>query len=117
ADICSARRRGLLVSLNQLAIVTGILLSYSVNYLLTDVGTANWRWMFASAAVPSVGFLLTLLFIPESPRWLVQKGRESEAQQFLSRIVGTRAAVDEIQSIKSAVSQQRRDLLYPPLTT
>src|SRR5215467_8708592 len=78
AEISPAPRRGLLVSLNQLAIVTGILLSYSVNYLLTGVGPANWRWMFASATIPSIGFLLTLLFIPESPRWLVQKGRASE---------------------------------------
>src|SRR5215831_9314642 len=61
AEISPARRRGLLVSLNQLAIVTGILLSYSVNYLLTSSGPSNWRWMFASATVPSVGFLLTLL--------------------------------------------------------
>jgi len=52
AEISPAQKRGLLVSLNQLAIVTGILLSYSVNYLLTGAGPANWRWMFASAAVP-----------------------------------------------------------------
>jgi len=111
AEISPARRRGLLVSLNQLAIVTGILLSYSINYLLTNAGTANWRWMFASATVPSVGFFLTLLLIPESPRWLVQKGRESEAQLFLSRILGTRAAENEIQSIKSAISEESGDLL------
>src|SRR5437762_11818354 len=80
AEISPARRRGFLVSLNQLAIVIGILLSYSVNYLLTGAGPANWRWMFASAALPSVGFFITLMFIPESPRWLVQKGREPEAE-------------------------------------
>src|SRR5216683_4999633 len=60
AEISPARSRGLLVSLNQLAIVSGILLSYCVNYLLTGAGLANWRWMFASAAVPSIAFLLTL---------------------------------------------------------
>src|SRR5437763_14868540 len=73
AEISPAPKRGLLVSLNQLAIVSGILLSYSVNYLLTGAGPANWRWMFAAAALPSVLFFLTLLFIPESPRWLMQK--------------------------------------------
>ena len=88
AEIAPARRRGLLVSLNQLAIVSGILLSYSVNYLLTGAGPSNWRWMFASAAVPSLAFLITLLFIPESPRWLMQKGREAEAEGFLAQIMG-----------------------------
>src|SRR5437879_3876214 len=87
AEISPARKRGLLVSLNQLAIVTGILLSYSVNYLLTGAGPANWRWMFASAAVPSIAFFLTLLFIPESPRWLMQQGREQEAKHLLARLV------------------------------
>jgi sugar porter (SP) family MFS transporter len=113
AEISPARSRGLLVSLNQLAIVTGILLSYSVNYLLTGAGASNWRWMFASATVPSVGFLLTLLFIPESPRWLVQKGRESEAQNFLMRVAGRQAAAEEIQAIKAAVSEESGDLLDP----
>jgi sugar porter (SP) family MFS transporter len=113
AEISPACKRGLLVSLNQLAIVTGILLSYSVNYLLTGAGASNWRWMFASATIPSVGFLLTLLLIPESPRWLVQKGRESEAQDFLSRMVGSRAASGEIQAIKAAISEESGDLLDP----
>ncbi len=113
AEISPARSRGLLVSLNQLAIVTGILLSYSVNYLLTGAGPSNWRWMFASAALPSVCFLLTLLFIPESPRWLVQKGREPEAEHFLSRMVGPQAAAGEIQAIRAAVSEENGDLLDP----
>jgi sugar porter (SP) family MFS transporter len=113
AEISPAARRGLLVSLNQLAIVTGILLSYSVNYLLTGAGSSNWRWMFASATIPSIGFLVTLLFIPESPRWLVQKGRVSEAQDFLSRIAGSQGATAEIQSIKAAISEESGDLLDP----
>jgi sugar porter (SP) family MFS transporter len=113
AEISPARKRGLLVSLNQLAIVTGILLSYSVNYLLTGVGPSNWRWMFASANVPSVAFFLTLLFIPESPRWLAQKGRESEAQNFLARIVGSQRAAAEIQAIRAALAEERGDLLAP----
>lgn len=113
AEISPAARRGLLISLNQLAIVTGILLSYSVNYLLTGAGPANWRWMFASATIPSIGFLVTLLFIPESPRWLVQKGRVAEAQYFLSRIAGSQAAAAEIQAIKAAISEESGDLLDP----
>ena len=93
--------------------MTGILLSYSVNYLLTGAGPANWRWMFASAAVPSILFLLTLLFIPESPRWLVQKGREQEAELFLAQIVGPQAASGEIAAIQSTISEESGDLLDP----
>ena len=113
AEISPARNRGLLVCLNQLAIVTGILLSYSVNYLLTGAGPTNWRWMFASAALPSAGFLLTLLFIPESPRWLMQKGREQEAEHFLAQIVGPQAAAAEIADIRAAISEESGDLLDP----
>jgi len=113
AEISPPRKRGLLVSLNQFAIVSGILLSYSVNYLLTGAGPANWRWMFASAAVPSICFLLTLLFIPESPRWLVQKGREAEAKRFLTQIAGSAAAEEQVQAIKAAMSEESGNLLDP----
>src|ERR1700730_5987857 len=113
AEISPARSRGLMVSLNQLAIVIGILLSYSVNYLLTDSGPANWRWMFASAAAPSFCFLIALLFISESPRWLVQKGRESEARLFLSQMVGSDAASEEIKAIRSAIAEESGNLLDP----
>jgi sugar porter (SP) family MFS transporter len=106
AEISPARIRGLLVSVNQLAIVTGILLSYSVNYGLTGAGPANWRWMFASAAVPSAFFLVTLLSVPESPRWLVQKGRDAEAENILSRIKGREAAQTEIHAIRAAVAEE-----------
>ena len=113
AEISPPRIRGLLVSVNQLAIVTGILLSYSVNYALTGAGPENWRWMFASAAVPSILFLLALLFVPESPRWLVQKRREAEAEQILSRIAGREEARSEILAIQSAVAEESADLLDP----
>lgn len=113
AEISPARMRGLLVSLNQLAIVTGILLSYSVNYLLTGAGPTNWRWMFASAAVPSVFFLLTLLFIPESPRWLMQKGRDREAERFLAQIGGAQVAAEEMRAIRAAIAEESGNLLDP----
>lgn len=113
AEISPARIRGLLVSVNQLAIVSGILLSYSVNYGLTGAGPANWRWMFASAAVPSTCFLLALLFVPESPRWLAQKGRDGEAERILSHIKGRDAALLEIQAIHSAVAEESGKVFDP----
>jgi sugar porter (SP) family MFS transporter len=113
AEISPPRIRGRLVSVNQLAIVTGILLSYSVNYGLTGAGPANWRWMFASAALPSAFFLVTLLFVPESPRWLVQKGREIEAELILSRIKGRDAARAEIQAIRAAAAEESGNIFDP----
>jgi sugar porter (SP) family MFS transporter len=113
AEISPAKSRGLMVSLNQLAIVIGILLSYSVNYLLTGAGSGNWRWMFASAAVPSICFLIALSFISESPRWLVQKGREPEAEHFLSQMVGSEAAHEEIKNIRHAIAEESGNLLEP----
>ncbi len=113
AEISPAKTRGVMVSLNQLAIVVGILLSYGVNYLLAGAGPANWRWMFASAAVPAIGFLVALLFISESPRWLVQNNRENEAEHFLSQMVGSDAAGGEIKAIRSAMEEESGDLLDP----
>jgi len=113
AEISPPRIRGLLVSVNQLAIVSGILLSYSVNYGLAAVGPANWRWMFASAAVPSIFFLLALLSVPESPRWLVEQGLEAEAELILSRIAGPAGARAETLAIQSAVAHESADLLDP----
>jgi sugar porter (SP) family MFS transporter len=113
AEISPARIRGLLVSVNQLAIVSGILLSYSVNYGLTGAGPANWRWMFASAALPSAFFLLALFAVPESPRWLAQKGREAEAERILSRIKGRDAARLEIQAVHSAAAEESGNVLDP----
>jgi sugar porter (SP) family MFS transporter len=113
AEISPAKSRGFVVSLNQLAIVVGILLSYSVNYLLTGAGPANWRWMFASAAIPSICFLVALLFISESPRWLVQNGREQEAERFLSRMVGPKAAGAEIKVIRDVIAEESGNLFDP----
>jgi len=72
AEVSPAAIRGRLVTLNQMAIVTGILLSYFVSWLLSGLGPSSWRWMFASAGIPSGILFVSLLFIPESPRWLVK---------------------------------------------
>ncbi len=94
AEISPRAIRGRLVSLNQMAIVTGILLAYFVNWLLSFAGPSSWRWMFASAALPSIAFFAALLFVPESPRFLVEKGREAEALAVLERVGGGGAGAE-----------------------
>jgi sugar porter (SP) family MFS transporter len=88
-EIAPAKRRGLLVAVSQLNIVLGILAAYFSNYLVAHVlgadHPATWRWMFGVMTAPAVAFLLTALMIPESPRWLVKRGRREEAEAVLAR--------------------------------
>ncbi|MGI4820051.1 MAG: sugar porter family MFS transporter [Janthinobacterium lividum] len=107
AEIAPARIRGQLVTLNQLAIVSGILLAYIASYYLAGLGLASWRWMFASAALPSLLFMLTLLLVPESPRWLLGQGREAEALGTLTRLNGAAAAATEAEEIQAALAAER----------
>lgn len=86
AEVSPAAIRGRLVSMNQLAIVLGILVSYLAGWGLAGLGEGSWRWMFAVAAVPSLLFFGALFFVPESPRWLVKEGRHGEAGQVLARL-------------------------------
>jgi sugar porter (SP) family MFS transporter len=103
AEVSPARVRGALVSVNQMAIVTGILLAYFVNWAFAGVGPSNWRWMFGMGALPSVVFFLLLLRVPESPRWLVKQNRESEALGVLSRVNAPAEAAAEVRSIKETL--------------
>ncbi|MCP4383602.1 MAG: sugar porter family MFS transporter [Hyphomicrobiales bacterium] len=105
AEIAPARYRGRLVSVNQFALVAGMLLVYSVNYAVASEGgsqwniSIGWRWMFASEAVPAVALLGLVFLVPESPRWLVQHGRGAEALQTLSTISDEKAAAAELDAI------------------
>jgi sugar porter (SP) family MFS transporter len=78
------KTRGALVSLNQLAITIGILVSYLTDYWLSS--TANWRLMFGLAAIPAVLLFIGMLFQHESPHWLAMRGRDDEARRVLSRL-------------------------------
>jgi sugar porter (SP) family MFS transporter len=84
SEISPARSRGRLVALFQFNVVFGILVSYLSNYLLAGSGENDWRWMLGVEAFPALAFLVALLFVPESPRWLiVKKGRIEEARETL----------------------------------
>jgi sugar porter (SP) family MFS transporter len=107
AEIAPARIRGRLVTLNQLAIVTGILLAYVASYYLAGLGLGAWRWMFAAAAVPSLLFMLTLLLVPESPRWLLGRGRAAEALGTLTRLNGPALAAAEAAEIQVSLADEQ----------
>jgi MFS transporter, SP family, arabinose:H+ symporter len=102
AEVAPARRRGMLVAIYQLAIVLGILCSYTINYGLHGVDN-NWRWMFATGIIPSVLFFVGLFFIPESPRWLFKAGRPQESLKVLTRIGGDELAKTEITEIAGSL--------------
>ncbi|HKS55719.1 MAG TPA: sugar porter family MFS transporter [Steroidobacteraceae bacterium] len=104
AEIAPAKRRGGLVSLNQLMIVIGISASFFSNYFLLDVGEHNWRWMLGVQVFPALLYLLLLSFIPESPRWLVLKGRDAAAQEVLTRLGGAEKAQESLQQIKQSLA-------------
>jgi SP family arabinose:H+ symporter-like MFS transporter len=110
AEVSPARIRGALVSVNQMAIVTGILLAYFVNWAFAGVGPNNWRWMYGMGALPSVVFFLLLLRVPESPRWLVKQSREAEALEVLSRVNDAATAAAEVRSIKETILLERGSL-------
>ncbi|WP_039378215.1 sugar porter family MFS transporter [Parachlamydia acanthamoebae] len=98
SEISPAPIRGRLVSLNQLAITIGILVSYCVDYAFAY--SENWRWMIGLGAFPSFIFGIGMLFLPESPRWLIKKGLETEAKRILHILHGKKEAEREIQEIR-----------------
>lgn len=106
--------RGRLVTFNQMAIVSGILLAYLVNWGLAGVGASAWRWMFASAAVPATALGVALLFVPESSRWLIRQGRYEEGRKVL-RSLGAAGEFDEIRATVSQEEGSLRQLLEPGL--
>ncbi len=118
AEISPPHIRGRLVSLNQLAIVIGILCAFVVSWLLADLGASSWRWMFASAALPSLLFLFALTAVPESPRWLVKAGRDDQALRTLSKLGHPDHALRQLNEIKETVAEQDltlAELLRPML--
>ena len=108
AEIAPAKWRGRLVGLFQFNVVFGILVAYFSNYAigLAHFGAAEWRWQLGVAAIPSAFFLLMLLTIPRSPRWLVKKARVQEARRVLESI-GEESVEQELQDIVRSVHLER----------
>lgn len=112
AEIAPASKRGRLVALYQLAIVTGILLAYFTNYALNDIGVNNWRWMFGAQAIPSFLFLALLAAVPETPRWLVGKDRIKQASEILIKLSGHVNLQQELQQIKDSFGEKQKTSVW-----
>ena len=116
AEIAPPTDRGRLVTLQQIAIVAGITLVYFVNWAIALQGneswglTTGWRWMLASEAIPAAIFLLLLLLVPDSPRWLVFKGREDQALAVLRRISDDAVAKLTLAEIHASLVEKTRPL-------
>ena len=84
SEIAPVEIRGKLVSINQVALTSGIVISYLIDYAFA--GSGAWRWMFAMAVIPAAAFGIGLIFIPDSPRWLAGRGHLAQARAVLKRI-------------------------------
>lgn len=113
AEVSPSAIRGRLVALYQLAITAGILLAYLSNYFLLNTGENNWRWMFSSQTVPAMLFFAGLIFVSESPRWLIQRNQIKKAINILEKIGGREYANHELENIErsfNATSKSRQEL-------
>ena len=86
SEIAPAKQRGRLVGLYQFSLVSGILLAFISNYLLSGVGENDWRWMMGVEAFPAIIYTFLCLGIPKSPRWLITKNRLDEAKEIYGQI-------------------------------
>ena len=117
AEMAPAEKRGSLVSWNQFAIIFGMVAVYFVNYGIALSGDetwlthTGWRLMFLSETIPAVLLLLLVFFIPESPRWLVMKGRDEKASAIIQKVTGGDAA-GEISDIKASLAGAVRSRLF-----
>ncbi len=116
AEVVPSKERGTFVSIYQLAITFGILISFTINYFLHSIND-NWRWMFATGVVPSVIFFIGLVFIPESPRWLFLKGKKEKALKVFNRILPQDEANKEMAemsiNMKATTSSTMKDFADP----
>ena len=120
SEIAPARYRGALATVQQIAIITGLFLSFISNYALANIsGSAEnilwldfeaWRWMFWMELIPASVFLVSLFFIPQSPRFLVVKGADADAESILTKLYGA-AGLDKLAEIKASLSQDHKPKL------
>ena len=116
AEIAPAAVRGRMVSVNQFAIVGGMLVVYFVNAFIAQLGERlggeawnvayGWRWMFGSGALPAIAFFALLFLVPERPRWLIKRGRRDTAMAVLARINGEAQARRDAAEIEDTIAHE-----------
>jgi MFS transporter, SP family, xylose:H+ symportor len=106
AEISPAEVRGRNVAINQLTIVLGILITNIVNYRLADIGPHAWRWMFGLGAFPSVLFITGVIWLPESPRWLIKAGHVMKSETVLNKIGSPEFVKKSITDIQRSLSDK-----------
>ncbi len=117
AEIAPPKQRGWLVTFNQLNIVVGLSIAMLSNYYILNTvldPEINWRWMLGVGFLPAVVYFILLFFVPESPRWLIQKGRDVEGLKVLKKSCGVEAQ-DEFDCIKSTVNQSSKEASFKDL--
>jgi sugar porter (SP) family MFS transporter len=117
AELAPAKVRGSLVSVNMLAIATGIVVAYLVDYALS--GAQAWRYMFGLAAIPSVILTVAMWRLPDSPRWLITKSKVDQARRVLQRVQTGSDIDSEIAAIQQSMTTRNvhwaNELLQPSL--
>jgi sugar porter (SP) family MFS transporter len=119
AEISPPQVRGRMVSFNQLNIVIGISAAFFSNYLILQLGNSsftwaqlmkfdvyNWRWMLGIESFPAAFYFFSLIGVPESPRWLVMKGKEQAGLEIMTRASGKIQALKEIEAVKTSLSKE-----------
>ncbi|TGB02409.1 sugar porter family MFS transporter [Halobacillus salinus] len=104
SEMAPTEQRGALASLNQLMITIGIVLAYFVNYAFTPI--EGWRWMLGLAAVPALVLMIGVMFMPESPKWLLKQNREKEARKVMGMTRDQSEIDDEIKQMKKIEAQK-----------
>jgi sugar porter (SP) family MFS transporter len=112
AEIAPAKYRGRLVALYQFQIVFGILVAFLSNYVLAEYFSLNWRWMLGIEIIPAAIFLIMVLKVPESPRWLLIRKKDKAECLRVLKSIDPNNAVEILDEIRNASAQMNADRLF-----
>lgn len=121
SEVAPANLRGRMTTIQQVAIISGLFAAFLSNYFIAGLsgsstgewllGYEAWRWMFWVELIPATIFLVALMLIPESPRYLVSRGQNGAAEHILGRLAGTASAADKVAKIEASLAKDHRPQL------